>query len=1067
MPRDVPSASEPVPLRAYLLGPVRLFVGNREIPDNAWPRRSARSLLLLLLASPGNRLSRDRIVDLLWPEVQLDSASTALRVALHALRRVLEPDLRVGRESAFVVSGASAISLRSQVMLWVDVVAFESALSEGLKAPSAERPRKLREALALYGGDLLADEPDAEWMVARRERLRQAWRRAVLDLAELELERCPIESVPVLERLLSADPADESAHRALMRTLVATGRRDEALLQYARCVDAMRDELDDAPDAETEALVAEIRSTFHFQPILIRSTEHARPFDNLPSSPTPLIGRDRELETLQDFLLDPQTRLVTVTGPGGIGKTRLALEAARHAADDVADGVCFVSLAAIRDPQLVLPAIARTLEVDEFSGRPTLETLGQALRDRELLLVLDNFEQVIDAGAEVGALLASCPRLTVLATSRQPLNVRGERIVATPPLAVPRIGPRASTDHLGANSVRRYAAVALFAERARAVHPGFALTDANAAVVVSLCARLDGLPLAIELAAARSRHLVPAELLGLLERRLPLLTDGARDLPERQRTLWDAIAWSHDLLGSAEQALFRRLSVFEGGFSLEAANSVCLASGDVETAISPGVWALADKSLVQRDDGLDAHSARFRMLETVREFAMVQLNGSGEEDSVRSRHADFFLALAENAEPELHQIGQIPKLNHLETEHDNLRSALGWAYERQEARTVLKLSGLLSDFWRMRGHLSEGRLWTERALRLAEDWPSQWRALCLRGAGSLAQAQGDSDQAVARLTEALHDWRTIADRRRTGETLGLLAEIARTRGDYAGSLELNEEALELFEVIDDRPGIADTQNRLGLIAADRGEFTHARELFERSGELSDDLADRHGSARVLNNLGLISFWQEDYHRAAALFEESLILWRGLGDRPHMAIALANLGEALRAEGDLGRAMTVAREGLQLSREVGDKRTTAMALFILGSLIQHHQVDPAAIEPLVEGLIVYRQVGDRLGMVWCLEALSGPATITGRPELAAQLLGAAEVLRDQVGVQLQQAERAAYGRHVNAAHGVLPDPTAFGQAWAAGRALDLDAAVAIAVELVSRPIPLNAAVSSNT
>lgn len=1063
MPANPPSHTAPVSLRAHLLGPVRLAVQDREIPDHAWPRRNARALLLLLLASPGNRLSRDRITDLLWPDVAPESALTALRVALHALRRVLEPDLKVGRDSAYVQSRATIISIRPDVELWIDVVEFESALSEASTTAPAERPVKLREALALYGGDLLADDPDAEWTVARRERLRQAWRRASLDLAELERGQCPLASVPVLERLLSADPADEGAHRALMRALVAAGRRDEALLQHARCVAALRDDLDAVPDAETEALVAEIRSTSCFQSIPRTSTGPARAFDNLPAPPTPLIGRDRELQTLQDLLLDPRIRLVTVTGPGGIGKTRLALEAARLAADDVADGVCFVSLAAIRDPQLVLPAVARALETEEISGRLTLEILGQALREQELLLVLDNFEQVIGAATDIGALLASCSRLTVLATSRQPLGLRGEHVVATSPLAVPHMGPRASRDHLRASSVTRYGAVALFAERARSVQPGFVLTDANAAVVVSLCARLDGLPLAIELAAARSRHLLPSELLTLLERRLPLLTDGARDLPERQRTLWDAIAWSHDLLGSEEQALFRRLSVFVGGFSLEAASSICTASGDVAS----GVWALADKSMVEREDGLDADSSRFRMLETIREFAMVKLDASGEKDTIRGRHADFLLKLVEKAEPHLHQKDQISWLDRLETEHDNLRSALGWAYERQESRVVLTLSGLLSDFWRMRGLLSEGQFWTERALGLAGDVPSQWRALCLRGAGILAQAQGESDQAVSRLTEALNDWRALGERRRTGETLGLLGEIERTRGDYPKALELNEEALKLFEAIDDRPGIADTLNRLGLIATDRGEYTNARGLYERSGALYEARADRYGSARVLNNLGVIGFWQEDYYRAAALFEESLVLWRALGDRPHTAVALANLGEALRADGDIDRAMTVAREGLHLSREVGDRRTAAMALFILGSLIQHHEIDPAAAEPLMKGLLVYRQVGDRLGMVWCLEALSGPATTAGRPELAAQLLGAAEMLRDQVGVPLQPAERAAYHRHVNAARRVLADPAAFQQAWAAGRALDLDGAVAMAVELLSKPIPLSASVSSGT
>ncbi len=1053
---DTLPASHPAPLRAHLLGPVRLAVGKRSIPDRAWPRRAARALLLLLLATPGHRLPRDRVLDLLWPEAPPEAAQNALRVALHALRRVLEPNLRAGRGSAYVEVAGDAVALRSGTELWVDSDAFEAALARAGATSPPERAAVLREALALYGGDLLADEPYADWPVVRRERLRRAWRRAVLDLAELELASRSLTTFPVLERLVAAEPTDEAVHRALMRALAAAGRRDEALRQYERCAEAVRGELDLEPDQETVALAAEIRSSCQVPSMPLVPAAPARRVDNLPAPPTPLIGRERELETLQDLLLDLGVRLVTVTGPGGIGKTRLALEAARQTAADFSDGVCFVPLAAIRDPQLVLPTIARTLEVDEVAGRPMLERLAEALRERELLLVLDNLEQILDAAGDVGDLLAACPCLRILATSREPLRLRAEHLFATPSLTVPPLGRRGSVDHLEAGSVGRYEAVALFAARARAARPGFAVTDANAPAVAALCARLDGLPLAIELAAARSRHLVPEDLLARLAPCLPLLTGGARDLPERQRTLRDAIAWSHDLLESAEQVLFRRLAVFVGGFSLEAAEAVSLVSGDVVSDVAQVVWALADKSLLLREHGADGGSPRYRMLETIREFGLEQLAASGEEEVVRRQHAAFFLILVENAEPHLHEVDQILWLDRLEAEHDNVRAALGWACERRDVETALGISGALAEFWRMRGHLGEGRVWLERTLALGSPAPSAARALCLRGAGALAQAQGDSDQAIGWLTEALDDWRALGERRRTGQTLGLLAGIATARGDYGRALELNEQALRLFEAIGDRPGIADTLNQLGLIATDRGEYARARRLYERSRALYDSLADRHGSARVLNNLGVLAFWQEDYRRAAALFEDTLVLWRALGNRPHAAVTLANLGEALRAEGDLDRAVAVAREGLQLSREVGDKRSAATALFILGSLIQHHADDPRATEPLLEGLLLFRQVGDRLGMAWCLEALAGPATASGRPELAAQLCGAAEGLREQLGVPLQPAERPAYQRHLDAARRAVPSPAAFSQAWATGRALPLDAVVALAGELVSKP-----------
>ncbi|MDP9355998.1 MAG: tetratricopeptide repeat protein [Chloroflexota bacterium] len=1063
---DVPPALHPPPLRAHLLGPVRLAVGDRTIPDLVWPRRSARALLLLLLATPGHRLPRDRLLDLLWPDAAPETARPALRVALHALRRVLEPDLQAGRASAYVESSGDAVALCSGTELWVDVAVFEAALARVDVTPPAERLALLRDALALYGGDLLADEPDADWPVARRERLRRAWRHAVLDLVELELGTGhPLAALPVLERLVTVDPADEPAHRALMRALAAAGGRDEALRQYTRCVAAVREELDVEPDVETVALAAEIRSACPVPSVPLAPVAPARRFDNLPASPTPLIGRERELETVQDLLLAPDVRLVTVTGPGGIGKTRLALEVAHQAVTDFADGVCFVGLAAIRDPQLVMPTVARTLGVDEVAGRPMIEVLGHTLREWELLLVLDNLEQVIEAAGDLGSLLAACPRLTILATSREPLRLRAEHVVATPPLAVPPFGLRGALGPGGARSVERYEAVTLFAERARAARPDFVLTDANASPVAALCARLDGLPLAIELAAARTRHLAPAELLARLERRLPLLTRGPRDLPQRQRTLRDVIAWSHDLLSSTERPLFRRLAVFASGFTLEVAESVCVPLDDDRTVIAEGVWALVDKSLLQREEGTDGET-RFGMLETIREYGLEQLAASREEVAVREAHAAFFLTLAEEAEPRLHGGDQIPWLERLEVEHDNLRAALGWAGERRDVETVLRLSGSLAEFWRMRGHLAEGRDWLERALALGGDAPSAARALCLRGAGALAQAQGDSDQAIARLTEALDDWRVLRDERRTGQTLSLLAGIARTHGDYRRALELNEQALRLFEAMHDQPGMADTLNQLGIIAADRGEDARARELFERSRVLYDLLADRHGSARVLNNLGALAFWQEDYRQAAARYDDALVLWRAIGDRPHTAMTLANLGEALRAEGDLERAMIAAREGLQLSREVGDKRFAATALFILGSLLQHHEYDPRATDPLVEGLLLYRQVGDRLGLAWCLEALAGPATASGRPELAANLCGAAEVLRKQVGVPLKPAERPAYHRHLDAARAACPSPAAFREAWATGRALPLDAVVALAAELVSKPTPRTATATSD-
>ncbi len=1042
-------------IRASLLGQVRLSLGDRPLPDDAWLRRAPRSLFLLLLATPGYRLPRDQVLDLLWPDVPAENALNALYVALHALRRVLEPDLRAGRTSAYVDLSRDTVRLRPDTVAWVDVDAFEAALAAAA-ITQEDRQERLREAVALYGGDLLADEPYLDWPVARRERLRLAFRRAVLELAESELAARPLAEVPALERLLFADPTDEPVYRLLMRALAAAGRRDDALGQFERCAGALRTEMGVEPAVETVALANEIRAAV---PIASRPSVTAAPavrLDNLPTPPTPLIGRGRELESLQDLLLDPDVRLVTVTGPAGIGKTRLALEAARQAADEFTDGVCFVPLAAVRQADLVLPSIARSLGVQEGQGRSAVETLGEALHDRDLLLVLDNLEQVVDVADEIATLLAGCRRLKVLATSREPLHLRAEHVWSTPPLAVPPAGPSGSVGRLGAETVGRYAAAALFVERARAARPDFVLTDANAAAVGALCARLDGLPLAIELAAARSRHLTPTDLLPRLERRLPLLTGGPRDLPERQRTLRDAIAWSHDLLGAAEQVLYRRLAVFAGGFTLEAAEAVCPAAGHLGVAIADAVWALTDKSLLRSEEG--DGGPRYGMLETVLEFGSEQLAASGEEDRVRRAYAAYLIAVAEEAEPHLFKADQISWRDRLEAEHDNFRAALGWACAREDAATAQGLSGALTRFWRMTGYLGEGRAWLDRALAIGSVAPSAARAKALLGAGTLAYAQGDFDPAVTHLNAALEDGQTLGNQRLVARALSMLESVARGRGDYERAGELNDRALALYEALADRPGIADALNGRALNAAERGDYARSRELHERSLALFRRLGDRHGAGRVLNNLGVQAFYQEQYREASDLFGQSLALWRSLGDRPITAIVLANLGEALRADGDLDRAVAIASEGLARSREVGDRRSAATALFILGSLVQHESYDPRAAGLLAEGLLLFHQSGDRRGMAWCLEGLTGPAAMRGRPDIAARMFGAAEALREQIGVPILPAERATYQRHLAAAQSGARDQAAFGADWATGRTLPLDTLVALADELVPVEAP---------
>jgi len=470
--------------------------------------------------------------------------------------------------------------------------------------------------------------------------------------------------------------------------------------------------------------------------------------NNLPIQPTPLLGREREVAEIADLLRREDVRLLTLTGTGGTGKTRLALQSAAELIDEFEDGVFFVALAPISDPELVASTLAEALSVSESAGRPLKEDLRNYLSNRELLLVLDNFEQVVDAAPLVGELLSGCPGLKALTTSRISLRIYGEHEYAVSPLEMP------DPMHLPPiETLRQYEAIRFFTERARAANAHFSLTNENATVVAEICARLDGLPLAIELAAARIKLLSPQAMCSRLGNPLRFLTGGARDLPERQRTLRGAIAWSHALLDEGEQALFARLSVFSGGCVLDAVEAVCEAEGDLFVDVLEGLSSLLDKSLLRQEEMVE-EEPRFVMLETIREYARERLEVSGEAEEIRRLHAEYFVALAEQGASEQQGPEEAAWLERLDLEHDNMRAALSWMLESEEAGAGLRLSGALWRFWWMRGHYSEGRRWLEEAL--AKDGrASAVRAKALEAVGWLADDQGDIDRAVAAAEEGL------------------------------------------------------------------------------------------------------------------------------------------------------------------------------------------------------------------------------------------------------------------------------------------------------------------------
>lgn len=774
----------------------------------------------------------------------------------------------------------------------------------------------------------------------------------------------------------------------------------------------------------------------------------------LPLQLTPFIGRERELAELGQRLAQDTVRLVTLVGPGGTGKTRLALQAATIAADSYADGAHFVPLAAIAAPELVMPTIAQTLGLHELADQTAFDVLVEYLVRKHLLLVLDNIEQIPDVAPFVSRLLAACPGLQVLATGRMPMRIAGEHEMMVSPLGLPT-GAGATP----VEAMLRSEAVHLFAARARAVKADFVLDQANALAVAEICRRLDGLPLAIELAAARVKLLPPEAMLRRLGHRLALLTGGGRDLPARHRTLRDTIAWSYDLLSPAEQAIFARLAVFVGTWTLEAAEAIARGEDDAGPDVLDGISSLLDKSLIRPDDlaaGDEPAESRFAMLQTIHEFAAERLAASGQEVPARAAHAAWYRHLGQEAEQRLIGPDAGSWLDRLEVEHDNLRGALNWFCQQRDGESAVPLAAALWRFWWARGYASEGRRWLDAALALVPSMPTAARAAALDGAGVLAEVQGDYAPARSLHEAALAAARASDDRQGIARALANLGVVAFDQGEALEAAALLDEALALARAAGEPSLTATILNDLGWVTSQRGDNARSERLLQESLALRHQIGNPLEIARTLNNLGAIAFERADYVRARRLFEESLARCDEAGDWWGRAGVLNSLAETARAEGALQQALVLYDESLVLFEAMGDARSlvTVRLNVAIASRDGHDLAGAAATYR--DALGAYHRLGNVPGIVACLAGLGGIAGDQGEVEIAARLLGAAAGLATEAALEMDRIEAPRQNEDITAVKMAMGDDR-FSLVWAEGRAMTLEETVraAMSSELSAR------------
>jgi predicted ATPase/class 3 adenylate cyclase len=745
------------------------------------------------------------------------------------------------------------------------------------------------------------------------------------------------------------------------------------------------------PEPITQLVLAELPSDFPPLKTLDRRAH------NLPIQPTTLLGRQTQVEALSEWLRRPEVRLVTVTGAGGMGKTRLALQVAAELVEDFPDGVWFIRLSRLVDFELVLQTIAQTLGLKEILGQPIAQTLSEYLRDKHLLLLLDNFEQVVAAAPEVGELLAQCPELKLLVTSRVPLRLRGERDYALTPLPLPELARLPPPEQL-----TQYAAVALFVERATAARSDFAISAPNAHAIAEICAQLDGLPLAIELAAARMRLLSPEVLLSRLSSQL--LTGGARDLETRQQTMRATIGWSVALLALEEQVLFRRLSVFAGGGTLEAIEAICLhpeGTNSLGFDLLDGLGGLVDQSLVQQRE--EGGELRFTMLHVIREFALKLLEASGESPALQQTHTAYYLTHAEEIAEQLGGPKQVELLACLERDHDNLRAALTWSLEHREAEVAARLCLALDSFWNMSGHWIEQGQSLAHTLSLGDALPPQPRARLLNRTGYVARLQGSYASATQHYNESLALFRRLDDSAGVGGVLEGLAVLAMTHEHFEEAEQLFEESLSLLREAGDRVSVENLLRNQADLPLMHGNYLQARKMLEEAAAISASLDDIHDLAACKTHLGWLALLEGQDESGEMLLEEALAVQEQINDANCSAWSLGFLGMLRLAHGGVTEALDRLEESLARYTKIGRQSGMAEAHVRLGMAHFAGGKVQASEDAYRAGLSIAERLGNRQCAAAGLHGLAEIALTRGQPKCAALLLGAASRTLASVGI----------------------------------------------------------------